>query len=208
MKCGYCGKLLKDDAQFCSNCGRNLQEFDDEPSVSAETARNAYAFSVLALILVIAIVSLGGFIMIHRDLHPDTAVSSSDKGSENFNYDSAVADAALAGKWLCTDRAAADYSEKNFGVEVRVLLGLSADGTFTLDYSMTDTGVEAKMLSTSGTYTTENGVITFVPDEVAAASDYIKRHGKKPAFPYTVNEGKFTLKYENGKTIVFKQVKE
>ena len=31
MKCGYCGKTLKDDAQFCSNCGHSTEDIHDEP---------------------------------------------------------------------------------------------------------------------------------------------------------------------------------
>ena len=105
MKCGYCGKVLKDDAQFCSNCGRNLHEIDNEPSVSKKAARSAYAFSVCALILVISIVALGGYVIILRDLHPKNTVSASDDGSYHFNYDSSFTDAALTGRWFTADRA-------------------------------------------------------------------------------------------------------
>lgn len=208
MKCGYCGKLLKDDAQFCSNCGRSLQEIDDEPSSSDTAAKGAYTVSILTLLLVIAIVAFGGYAIIHRDLHPIQTVSSSDGAARQFNYDRSSTDAALVGKWLCTDRAAADYGNKNFGVEVRILLTLTDDGSFTLDYSMTDTGVKAKSVSTSGKFATEDGIITFSPEENPGTADYIKRHGKKPSFQYATEEGSFTLKYENGKMIVFRQVRE
>ena len=208
MKCGYCGKLLKDDAQFCSNCGRNLQEIDDEPSVSTTTAKGAYTLSIITLLFVMATVAFGGYAIIHRDLHPEKTVYSSDNASSGLHYDIASTDAALVGKWLCTDRAAADYGDKNFGVEVRVLLRLDDDGSFTLDYSMTDTGVAAKSISTSGNYSTEDGIITFTPEDNPGTADYIKRHGKRPSFPYTTDEGSFTLTYENGKHIVFRQSKD
>lgn len=208
MKCGYCGKILKDDAQFCSNCGRNLQEIDEDPSVSDNASKKAYAFSIFALLLVITIVALGAYVIIQRDLQHKAVVTESDEGNYRFNYDSTFTDAALVGKWRCTDRAAADYTDKNFGVEVSILLELTGDGRFTLDYTMTDTGVEAKTLNISGTYSTEDGTVTFIPEEIPGISGFLKRHGKRPAFPYSVGKGKFSLKYENGSKIVFKQVKE
>ena len=131
MKCGNCGNEVKDDAQFCSNCGHSIEEPSEESVKSHKTARGAYALSVLALIIVLALVAYGGFVIIYRDLHPQKTVSASDEKNAAFNYDSQLNDSALIGKWVCNDRAAADYGENNFGVEVKIILTLTDDGKFT-----------------------------------------------------------------------------
>ena len=208
MKCGYCGKEVKDDAQFCSNCGHSTEVPSDDSSQPQKAEKGAYTLSIIALLIVIALTAYGGFVIIRRDLHTEKSVSSSDKGQSVFNYDSNFTDPALYGKWKCTDRAAADYSDGNFGVEVKILLTLTGDGKFTLDYTMTDTGVPAKALSASGNYSTGDGMITFAPDDNPEIAEYLKRHGQRPSFQYSTDEGRFTLKYENGKAVLFTQVKE
>lgn len=211
MKCGNCGNEVKDDAQFCSNCGHSIEEPSEESVKSHKTARGAYALSVLALIIVLALVAYGGFVIIYRDLHPQKTVSASDEKNAAFNYDSQLNDSALIGKWVCNDRAAADYGENNFGVEVKIILTLTDDGKFTLDYTMTDTGIQAKSLSTSGKYSTEDGAITFIPEDNPGMAEYLQRHGQRPSFQYTANaddENSFTLQYEDGAEILFKRVSE
>lgn len=208
MKCGYCGKEVKDDAQFCSNCGQSIEEPSEEGAEPHKAEKGGYAASILTLLIVLALVSYGGFLIIYRDIYPEITVTASDEGSGKFNYDSTFTDSALVGKWQCTDRTAADYGEKNFGVEVNILLTLTGDGKFTLDYAMTDTGVLSKSLSASGGYSTEDGMITFNPEANEGLAQYLKRHGNRPSFQYSAEEGRFTLKYENGKTIQFKQVNE
>ncbi len=175
IKCVYCGKEVKDDAQFCSNCGHSIEEPSEEGAELQKGEKGAYA-------------------------------APTERGV--FNYDSAVIDPALIGKWLCTDRAAADYSEKNFGVEVKILLNLTEDGRFTLDYSMSDTGIQAKSLSSSGRYCTEDSMITFVPEENPGIENYLKRHGQRPSFQYAADSGRFSIRYENGRDILFKPVKD
>ena len=208
MKCGYCGNEVKDDAQFCSHCGHTIEEPSEEKPEPRKAEKGAYLTSLLALIVVLALTTYGGFHIIYRDLYPTDSVSASDKGRGMFNYDSTFTDSALVGKWQCTDRAAADYGDKNFGVDVKIILTLTGDGKFTLDYTMTDTGVQAKSLSTSGNYSTEDGMITFSPVENPGLTEYLKRHGKRPSFQYTTDEGSFTIQYENGKNIVFEQIAE
>ena len=208
IKCGYCGKEVKDDAQFCSNCGHSIEEPSEEGTELPKGEKGAYAAPVLTLMIVLALLALGGFQIIYRNLHPTQTVSSSDTERGTFNYNSAVIDPALVGKWLCTDRAAADYSKKNFGVEVKILLNLTEDGRFTLDYSMTDTGIKAKSLSSSGSYSTEDSIITFLPEENPGIEDYLKRHGQRPSFQYAADGGSFSIRYENGKDILFKPVKD
>ena len=208
MKCVHCGKEVRNGAQFCSNCGHSIEEPSEESVKSHKTARGAYALSVLALIIVLALVAYGGFVIIYRDLHPQKTVSASDEKNAAFNYDSQLNDSALIGKWVCNDRAAADYGENNFGVEVKIILTLTDDGKFTLDYSMTDTGIPAKSLSTSGKYSTEDGIITFIPDDNPELESYLKRHGKRPSLQYSADGNIFTMKYEKGKDILFKRVNE
>jgi hypothetical protein len=208
MKCGYCGNEVKDDAQFCSNCGHSIEEPSEEGNEPTKAEKGAYAASIIALLIVLALVGYGGFVIVYRDLHPQKSVSASDENNGLFNYDSTFTDSALVGKWQCTDRAAADYGDNNFGVEVKILLTLTGDGKFTLDYNMTDTGIPAKSLSTSGHYSTEDGMITFAPEEIPGMEQYLKRHGKRPSFQYAADGGRFALKYENGSNIIFTQVKD
>lgn len=208
MKCGYCGKEIKDDSQFCSNCGHSIEAPAEESSSPQKVEKGAYFISIFALIAVLALTAYGGFVIIYRDLFPETAVSSSDTDQSGFYYDRVLIDPVLIGKWKCTDRAAADYSDNNFGVEVDIVLTLMEDRNFTLDYTMTDTGVQAKSLSTSGSYTVEDGIITFIPDENPGMENYIKRHGQRPSFQYSTDEGRFSIQYDNGKQIVFLQVQD
>ena len=208
MKCGYCGKDVKDDAQFCSNCGHSIEEQSDDSIEPQKAEKGAYAVSILALLIVLALMAYGSFVIVYRDLHSEKTVSSSDSSLNRFNYDNTFTDSALIGKWICTDRAVADYGDKNFGVEVKAILELTKDGKFNLDYSMADTGVQAKTISASGSYSTEDGMITFTPEENPGLAEYLNRHGQRPSFQYATDEGSFTLKYENEKVIQFTQVKE
>lgn len=208
MKCSYCGNLLKDHAQFCSNCGRSVENPSSEPLKQNNAEKGAYAISILLLIIVLALTVFGGFVIIYRDLHAETTVSASDEKTHTFNYELVSTDTALVGKWICTDRAAADYSDSNYGVDVNAVLHLTGDGKFTLDYAMSNTGIPAMQLSTSGKYSTQDGIITFIPDNGTGATEYLKRHGKQPSFQYSTDENSFTLKYENGKDILFSRISE
>ncbi|MBQ1440901.1 MAG: zinc ribbon domain-containing protein [Clostridia bacterium] len=208
MKCEYCGKDINDDAQFCPNCGHMIESAPEEVSGQKKTDKGAYAAAVFSLLVVLAFMAYGSSTIIYRDLKAEKTVSQSDSSNNRFNYDSTFTDTALVGTWLCTDRAAADYGDSNFGVEVNIILSMTGDGKFTLDYSMTDTGVPAKSLSTSGSYSTEDGMITFTPDDNPGNSEYLKRHGQRPSFEYSTDEGSFTLKYENGADILFTLVNE
>lgn len=203
MKCGYCGKTLKDDAQFCSNCGHSTEDIHDEPFESQKSEKGTYAISIFLLIIVLALTVFGGYVIIHADLHQQKSVSGSDSVSQADMTDT---DAALVGKWICTDPAAADYDKSNYGIEIKAWLTLTDDGTFALDYSMTDTGIQAMSISASGQYSTEDGIITFTPDKENGIADFLKKHGQHPAFQYATAEGSFTLKYENDSDIVFTRV--
>ncbi len=200
MKCEYCGKELNDNAQFCTNCGHSTENVTEETDNSQKPKKGAYFFSVLTLIIVLALVGLGGFRIIDRDLHPEKfgltaeAASASDHGG---------IDGQLIGKWLCTDPAAADYKDTDHGIEIRAILSLSEDGAFTLNYELTNAGILAKALTVNGSYATEDGMITFFPDNATEAKKFFKNHGENPSFVYSVEKNIFTLTYENGKEIIF-----
>ena len=208
MKCVHCGKEVRNGAQFCSNCGLIIEPPSEESTQPHKAVKGAYAASILVLIIVLGLVAYGAFVIVYRDLNPQKAVSASDQDGGSFNYNGTFTDPALIGKWKCKDREAADYGEKNFGVEVNIILTLTDDGKFTLDYSMTDTGIPAKSLSTSGKYSTEDGIITFIPDDNPELESYLKRHGKRPSLQYSADGNIFTMKYEKGKDILFKRVNE
>lgn len=208
MKCSYCGQMLRDNAQFCSNCGHSTEVTTDENASSKRNESGVYFISLFSLMIVLALAVYGCYSIIRKDMAGNGAVSYSDSGGNGFNYSAVRSDPALVGKWSCTDRAAADYSEKNFGVEVSIILTMTDEGKFTLNYSMTDTGIPALTLTTSGDYSTESGTVTFVPEETESAANYLKKHGRRPAFRYTAEEDRFTLKYENGKDIVFNRIAE
>lgn len=208
MKCSQCGQELRDDAQFCSNCGHSVEMPETEPSKMNKEEKSAYVLSIAALLIVVAMMAYGCYMIISRDMQKTGAVSASDEAVNSFNYDAVHTDPELIGKWVCKDRAAADYGDNNFGVEVKILLTMNAEGGFVLDYTMYDTGVPAKTLNITGTYTTDKGTVTFVPDTTDGAEAFLKKHGSHPSFPYTTEENTFTLTYKNKKKIVFDKVKE
>lgn len=205
MKCGYCGKTLNDDAQFCTNCGHSTDDGHDEPFDAKKSEKGIYAISIFSLLVVLAMTIYGGYTIIYRDLHPGQSVSGSDAGNRAMMTDT---DAGLFGQWSCSDPAAADYDKSNYGIEVSISLSLTENGSFTLDYAMTDTGIPAMNVSASGEYSTEDGIITFRPDQNAQIPNYLKNHGSQPAFQYATSENSFTLTYENGTEIVFNRVNQ
>ena len=203
MRCEYCGKELSDSTQFCTNCGHSTEPILDDPAVSQKPKIGAYFFAVLSLIIILGLMGLGGFQILYRDLHPELFTSASDKASPS-DYENI--DSALFGNWKCTDPAAADYSDTDYGIEITALLHLAGDGSFTLAYELKNTGITAKSLTVIGRYTTEDGIITFVPDDNPKAADYFKRHGKHPSFQYSTEDNVLALKYEDGKEIYFTHV--
>lgn len=208
MKCSYCGQMLRDDAQFCSNCGRIVESTVIEPIGKKKDEKGAYALSIMTLLIVLALLAYGCYVIISRNLPVNNSVSASDKATDSLNYESVVIDPALVGKWVCTDKTLADYDDTNIGVEVKAMLTMTADGKCRLDYAMSDTGVPALTISAEGVYTTDKGVVTFIPDETDGLQKYLRKHGKKPAFPYAADDDCFTLTYENGREIVFIRAKE
>lgn len=203
MNCEYCGKELNDNAQFCTNCGHSTEKISDDPGGAQKTKKGAYVFAVFSLIIVLALMGLGGFQILYRDLHPELYTSASDTASAS---DIVNIDAALFGNWKCTDPAAADYGDTDHGIEITALLHLAGDGSFTLDYELKNTGITTKSLNVTGKYLTEDGVITFIPDSNPQTADFLKRHGKHPSFPYATEENVITLTYENEKEIYFTRV--
>ena len=74
MKCGYCGKDVKDDAQFCSNCGHSIEEQSDDSIEPQKAEKGAYAVSILALLIVLALMAYGSFVIVYRDLSTSTTL--------------------------------------------------------------------------------------------------------------------------------------
>lgn len=205
MKCGYCGKNIKDNAKFCTYCGHNLIEIqpDEQP---APSTKGGYLSSLLTLLAIIIILGAGGAYML-KGGGQSNAISASDASAKSYDTEGAAFDEALFGQWSCTDRAAADYSPSDYGIDVNILLEMTNKGKFTLHYSMTDTGAPALKLKLNGAYSVKNGTVTFKPDlsnvSGEISGNYFKNHGNTPSFAYTVTDSTLTLKYENGTDIIF-----
>ena len=200
MKCKNCGKELNDNAQFCTSCGHSTENVVEQPNASQKPKKGAYFFSIISLIIILALMGMGGFQILYRDLHPDKFGGIGDTASSS---DLGYIDSQLIGTWLCTDPLAADYKETDYGIEIKATLTLSVDGAFTLDYELINTGLKVKSFSIPGGYFTEDGMITFSPYSSDKIKKYIEHHGEKPSFQYSADEDIFTLTYENGKEIIF-----
>lgn len=204
MKCGYCGKNIKDNAKFCTYCGHNLREIEPEGQ-TAQKSKGGYISSLLTLLAIAAILCSGGICLLNGGGKPND-VSPSDIHVADIT----PLDEALFGKWGCTDRTAADYSPSDYGIDVNIILQMKNDGKFTLDYSMTDTGVPALDIKLDGKYSAKNHRVTFKPDLSKLSGDtegnYFKNHGNEPAFEYSVSDSVLIFKYENGTDVKFQRL--
>lgn len=214
MKCGYCGKNIKDDAKFCNYCGHNLREIpSDEPS--APQSKGGYLSSLLTLLVIIAILCAGGAYLL-KNGGSSNAVSASDVSASSIAANQAshsevtYIDKNLTGKWRCLDPAAVGYSRSNYGIDVDIILNIPDSSQFSLHYTMTDTGAPAINLKLSGTYSVKNGTITFYPDLTniggETTGNFLKKLGDTPTFEYTVTQDTLTLHYDNGTDMNFNRV--
>lgn len=209
MKCGYCGKNIKDDAKFCNYCGHDLREIPSDSEPTTPTAKGGYLSSLLTLLAIIAILCAGGAFLLQDGTAATSpaSVSFSDAVSPAYDTEGTSFDEALFGQWQCTDRAAADYSQSDYGVEVNIILEMTNMGKFTLNYSMSDTGAPALNLKLKGAYSVKNGAVTFKPDlsnvSGEMSGNYFKNHGSNPSFTYSVTDSTLTLHYPNGVDVVF-----
>lgn len=205
MKCGYCGKNIKDNTKFCTHCGHNLREIQTDGQ-TATKSKGGYIPSLLTLLAIGVILCAGSICLLGSG--KSSAVSASDTNSVKVT----PLDEALFGKWSCTDRAAADYSPSDYGIDVNIILQMKNDGKFKIDYSMTDTGVPALNLKLDGSYSAQNSKVTFKPDlsklSGETGGNYFKNHGSEPVFEYSVDDSVLTLKYENGTDIKFQRLEE
>lgn len=201
MRCGHCGKKIKDNAKFCTYCGHYIVEPNTIPKKSG-----GYLAAILSLITVIAILVSGSVWLVMKGLYPAKSVSTSDLSPIAFDTNGTRTDEKIVGTWRCTDRTAADFEGTDYGVEVNILLTIQADNTFLLNYTMTNTGVVAIQLTSGGTYIAQKGNIRFQPDSVNTDSEFLKKHGTQPTFRYHAYETVMELVYEDGKTVVFTRV--
>lgn len=217
MKCGYCGKNIKDDAKFCNYCGHNLREIpsDEQP---APPSKGGYLSTLLTLLAIIAILCVGGAYLLKNGGSSGT-VSSSDVSASSLpanqtnqaNHSEVThIDQTLIGQWRCLDPTAVGYSRSAYGIDVDIVLNIPDSSGFTLRYAVTDTGAPALNLKLSGTYAVKNGAITFRPDLTNATGDtgsnFFKNLSADTSFEYTVNQDTLTLKSETGADIVFNRV--
>lgn len=200
MKCGYCGKTIRDNAVYCAYCGHNIKRIQDEKET---VPASSYLPSLLTL-MSIALIILAGSLYLLSDGIRGRAVSDSDSVATVAFPDGTRAEDTLVGQWHCTDPAAADYTSSDYGVEVDILLTLSKNGKFTLRYRMSDAGVPALDLSVKGDYTSDRENIAFRPDSSGKnIKKFLQRHGATPQFAYQLKDDTLTLTYENGDAILF-----
>jgi hypothetical protein len=214
MKCGYCGKNIRDDATFCTYCGHNIADLESD-APPAKTPKFSYLVSLLTLLAVLVMLWAGGYSLLHGAESRFTVtvsashISDSDAVAVLFpsTKQSPPQSGAPVGKWHCTDRAAADYSRSDYGVDVDILLELKKDGTFRLNYKMADTGISALHLSLNGQYRVQDGLIAFQPDlsklNDETGSRFFKNHGKTPTFAYIAADDSLTLQYDNDTQVIF-----
>ena len=198
MRCGHCGKKLKNNAKFCTYCGHYIVETNEAPQKSG-----GYLAAILSLTAVIAILVSGGVWLVMEGMYPAKSVSASDLSPVSFDTDGTRTDEKLVGTWRCTDRTAADYEEADYGIAVDILLTIQSDGTYRMDYTMFNTGVVAVKLTSDGSYIAQKGNLRFSPLAADPDSEFLKKHGAQPTFGYHAYETMMELAYEDGKTVVF-----
>lgn len=202
MKCGYCGKPLKENARFCTNCGQNVSEIASDNNKSADNSKGATFLSVVALIFVIIIICGGCFGIISRSIRDwntispsKSIVSPSETKVDDNNTTSSeeditskpdfAGDPSLIGKWQCRDKVAAGFDEQaDYGILTCITLTFNKDGTFGLNYEMENTGIQVRDIHLEGTYTVDSGKFTLTPNLSTYDGDYFNTHGDKPSVAY------------------------
>lgn len=211
MKCGYCGKVLKEDAKFCTGCGRSVSEFSEEDVKNIQKQDTSYIGSIITLIMLMVILLTGSIFMILHGLSKN-AVSNSDVVSTSseyklYNFESSShdvfnGDANLFGQWICCDKTAANYTLSDYGKEISLALTLTEQGNFYVNYVMTDTGVTALRLNSEGAYFVQNGYLTLNSD----LSDGNEKIAVHSSVKYKVIDNCLTFITENGDNITFTKV--
>lgn len=194
MKCGYCGKTIRDSAAFCRYCGHRL---DGVPSgeKAAPSVKSRYLPALLTLIIILAALTAGSLRLLVPVMPVTDAASPSDlrqtasEGVREYQ--------ALVGRWKCTDPAAAGYTASDYGIDVSIVLDVREEGSCELRYRLTDTGVKAVQLDLSGTFAADRQTVTFTPDfsplEGKSPGRYFLRRGRELPFAYAVQGDELTL---------------
>lgn len=216
MKCGYCGKILKNDANFCTGCGRSVVKFQSEDELNNQNSHSSYSGAVIALIMLIVILLAGSIFMIIRGLNNNTASGRSivSNSSAEPQYGSDISspvsseeefrsDPALLGQWLCNDKLAAGYTQSDYGIEIVLTLKFNEQGNFTVNYSMMNTGIAAYKITLQGSYSVENGYFTLNPDLSNYKGSYFDINGTQLSVKYSVNNDTLAITPQDGENIIF-----
>lgn len=221
MKCGYCGKPLKENAKFCTNCGRSISGDLAEAHNSSATKGGSSVTAILSLIIVISVISAGCVGLITDCIHDrntmikKTSVSNSDTNTtvntKVSSPDTAAVpkfkgDPALLGKWQCSDKAAAGYSETDYGISTRITLNFKQSGTFALEYEAANTGIQVRKITLTGIYSVNNGTLILFPDLSGYHGKYFSVHGENPELKYSAAENILTITDVYKQTIKFTAV--
>ncbi|MGN0475561.1 MAG: zinc-ribbon domain-containing protein [Acutalibacteraceae bacterium] len=221
MKCGYCGKPLRENAKFCTNCGRSISgDFAETDNSSAPKGGSFFA-AVISLILVIAVIiagCVGLAISCMRDLNtmikkPSVSESDLNKtvGANVSPSDTATipefkGDPALLGTWLCNDKTAAGYNETDYGISTRITITFNQNGTFALEYEATDTGIQVRKVTLTGMYSVNDGEFTLFPDLSGYNGGYFTADGERPSVKYSFAENILTMTTSDKHIIKFTAV--
>lgn len=217
MKCGYCGKPLRENAKFCTNCGRSISDTSAQPGKSSGQKGGSSFGAVFSLILVVGIILVGCAGLIYNGINDwntasrkiptaDSAVSSAVSPSDTAAVPEFKGDPALLGIWICTDKTAAGYSESDYEVFAEIRLAFNDDGTFTLNFDVENTDIQVRKITITGVYSADNGVFSLFPDLSAYDGDYFNIHGENQSVKYSTADNKLTIVTADNRQVIFMAV--
>lgn len=213
MKCGYCGKEVKNNQNFCTGCGRSIGDNLGQQGGKDQSKSSSF-LAVLMLIVLIIIVTAGGAGLIMNGIKgwyvsdsqivsptsPEVSDASAVSSREPF-----AGDAALLGKWQCDDKSAAGYGDSAYGIETRVTLTFDDEGSFSVSYRMINLGITALNETLRGSYSARDGSFTLKPNLSKYKGDYFDNRSIEPTVKYSVDGDKLVITSDSGKELIFKK---
>lgn len=211
MKCGYCGKDVKNNQNFCTSCGRSIGD-NSEKQGGKDQSKSSSFLAVLMLIVLIVIVTAGCAGLVINGIK-GWYVSDSQivtPSSTNISEESVVSsrepfvgDTALIGQWQCSDKSAAGYSDADHGIETNITLTFDDEGNFSVSYCMINLGITARNETLRGSYSVKDGSLTLKPNLSSYKGDYFDDSNAEPTVKYSVEKDKLVIVSDSGNKLVF-----